>query len=294
MRDARRGRRRWAWARRPGRTRPRPPCRGHRGRRGRAAGADTAPHANSRRMTGNRGSSMARTNPAASQKAGVAPLVASGRVPSSGYASTAANPRAARSSQTASTSRRPWPSPRALGDRRDAGDDGRQRRDGQTRVEIADALGSRVRGQRAELAVRHRPVALGAGPWRSCRPRRGRGRAGATCAAPSPGRPVRPWVAVRTDSRPARHRRRGTGSRWSLPAARERVADRAGGAEIVEERVARTARRRWLPAGAIRRDAASRGGPPWSLGRRPPSSRTTGGRSPDPHTAGRARRSGHP
>ena len=37
-----------------------------------------ARHVSSRRMTGNRGSSTARTNPAVSQNAGVAPLVASG------------------------------------------------------------------------------------------------------------------------------------------------------------------------------------------------------------------------
>ncbi len=42
------------------------------------------PHASSRRMTGNRGSSTTRSNPAASQNAGVAALVASGRAAASG------------------------------------------------------------------------------------------------------------------------------------------------------------------------------------------------------------------
>ena len=45
---------------------------------------DRSGHASSRRMTGKRGSSTARMKPAASQNAGVAPLVASGRVPISG------------------------------------------------------------------------------------------------------------------------------------------------------------------------------------------------------------------
>ena len=106
----------------------RPPPRGHE-----AGGGGTAPrpapHANSRRMTGNRGSSMARTNPAASQKAGVAPLVASGRVPSSGYASTAANPRGARSVADGLDEPEAVALAATRGDRRDAGDDGRQRRD---------------------------------------------------------------------------------------------------------------------------------------------------------------------
>ena len=62
-------------------------------------------HASSRRMTGKRASSMARTNPTVSQNAGLAALVASGAAPTVGYVSTAVNPRASRSEQTTSTSR---------------------------------------------------------------------------------------------------------------------------------------------------------------------------------------------
>ena len=109
-------------------------------------------------MTGKRSSATARTNPTASQKAGVAALVASGRAPTSGYVSTAANPRAARSSQTASTSRSAEPCAARLGGRGDAGDDGRQRRVRQGRIEVAGPLRPRIGGQRPELAVRGRHV----------------------------------------------------------------------------------------------------------------------------------------
>ena len=62
-------------------------------------------------MTGNRSSAASTTNPRPSQNAGVAELVASGAAPTWGYDSTAANPRPARSSQTASMRRfaSPWP-----------------------------------------------------------------------------------------------------------------------------------------------------------------------------------------
>ena len=87
---------------------------------------------------------------------GVAALVASGRAPTSGYVSTAANPRPARSSQTASTSAPGEALAARLGGRRDAGDDRRQRRVGQRRVEVAGPLRPRVGGQRPELAVGRR------------------------------------------------------------------------------------------------------------------------------------------
>ena len=64
-------------------------------------------------MTGKRSSGAATAKPTDSQKPGVAALVASGRAPISGYVSTAANPRPPRSSQTASTSVRASPRPRA-------------------------------------------------------------------------------------------------------------------------------------------------------------------------------------
>ncbi len=70
-------------------------------------------YSRSRRMTGYRSSAAATTKPHPSQNCGVAALVSSmGRV-RSGYASTAANPRWASSSQTLRTSARAWPSPRA-------------------------------------------------------------------------------------------------------------------------------------------------------------------------------------
>ncbi len=54
------------------------------GETGRTALAGPAGHANSRRMTGNRASSIARANPIVSQNAGVAALVASGSAPTVG------------------------------------------------------------------------------------------------------------------------------------------------------------------------------------------------------------------
>ena len=56
---------------------------------------------------------MAVANPARTQNSTVAALVPSSRTPGSGYVSTAANPRPARSSQMAATSVPARPAPRA-------------------------------------------------------------------------------------------------------------------------------------------------------------------------------------
>ena len=74
----------------------------------------------------------------------------------------------------------------------------------------------------------------------------------------------------------------------------ERVGRRgSGGLEVGEERVRgcgwRRCRRRW----SARAGSASRGGRPWSLAPRPPSSRTIDGRTRGRRTAGRARRWRH-
>src|SRR4051812_24315629 len=63
--------------------------------------SDGSTQPSSRRTTGNRSSSTTTANPAATQNGGDAALVASGRAPRSGYASTAAKPRPSRSVQTA-------------------------------------------------------------------------------------------------------------------------------------------------------------------------------------------------
>src|SRR5262245_21380642 len=77
------------------------------------AAADGSTQASSRRTTGNRSSTTTTVNPTLTQHSGVAALVASGRAPSSGYASTAEKPRPARSPQTDAINVAAWPASRA-------------------------------------------------------------------------------------------------------------------------------------------------------------------------------------
>ena len=170
--------------------------------------------------------------------------------------------------------------------RRDAGDDGGKRGIGERRIEVARPsarAGTRSRARTARTPSRRRHPA---GPWRSCRRHRGRDRAtGASWARrgrpsggpaasvrrgsrPVPGRRPRPasgtgWWAVRsrTDWRPAPwpRDRRGTGSSASAAGCQPR---------------------------SRRRAPATTGAPPSTRDRRPPSSRTTDGRSRGRRTAG--------
>ena len=246
-------------------------------------------------MTGKRSSSTARREPGRLPERGRrgARRVGSARRPPgrSRPRRTRARPR---SSQTASTSAPAEPGRRA---RRavvamqvmTAGSGA----SGQLRVEVARPLRPRVGRQRPELAVGRGLVVARAGPWRSC-PK-----------TPSP-RPSS-WSlrgASASDGRPGARRRARTGCRPASsssssrngfgrgPAGGERVDGRARRLEVGEERVVGGRRRRGgRAAGAGSAAPARPGGPPSSRGRRPPSSRTSDGRSPGRRTAGCARRS---
>ena len=234
----------------------------------------------SRRITGKRSSAIARAKPTDSQNSGVAALVASGCAPIDGYVSTAVNPRPVRSSQTAATSARGVAGPAPLGRRRDAGDDRRQRRVGERRIEVARALRARVRGQRAELGVGRRDLVheqhLGVAP----------GDAQAASEqlqlprARRWGRPASRRDAGRTGCPAARHRRRRPASGTGSPGGRSRTdwppaVSPRGRRGTDWPGVAEPCRRPWRPTTARARTDA----PPSSRGRRPPSSRTIGGRS---------------
>ena len=178
-------------------------------------------------------------------------------------------------------------------DGRDAGDDGRQRRDRQARVEVADALGAWIGRQRPELAVGQGALAidedLRVAPDDPQTPakelelaRRGRRDGG---AGPGCGRErVDDGFVVRVEERVLVRGR---------PRAGEWVRGRLVRPEIVEERV-RGADRRGLRRGRLAAPSATRDEPPSTRVRRPPNSRRIGGRTPDRHTAERARTSGHP
>ena len=151
-------------------------------------------------MTGNRSSAIARVNPAASQKAGrrrarrVGPR-ADLRV---GLDRREATRREVVADGLDQAQRR---GPRRAPPRRgDAGDDGRQRRGRQPRIEVARLLCPRIGGQRTELAVRGRRRRRVRGPSRSCRRRRGRGRATAACAGRRARRPGALASSARTGS----------------------------------------------------------------------------------------------
>ncbi len=177
----------------------------------------------SRRATGKRSSSTAMRKPARTQKAGLAALVASGRAFASGYASTAAKPRAARSSQTAATSRSaspPWRASSVTATHVITAGSGAL---GRLRVQLAKPERPRIGGERPELAVgggtrlavrldlQHLRIAAEDGQAPAQEPE-----------LPGPGH---------------RHRRQG------LPARRERVV---GGRVVVEgERVGRGRSRGW-------------------------------------------------
>ena len=172
----------------------------------------------SRRTTGKRSSATATRKPARSQNATVAADVASARAPTSGYASTAAKPRPARSSQTRGDEARPEPAPAVLGRDRDAGDHRGERRLGQLRVEVARPEGPRVRRERAELDVRGRPLPvlgglvgheqhLGVAPEDAPGRDRGGRASGRRPGRPSGARPASGRTGCRPPRRP-RHRGR--------------------------------------------------------------------------------------
>ena len=110
-------------------------------------------YSRSRRITGYRSSAAATWKPHPSQNCGVAALVSSmGRV-RSGYASTAANPRWASSSQTLRTRARGVARTTDTARGRDAGDDPGWRRCRQLRVKLTDVPRPWVRRQGTELGV---------------------------------------------------------------------------------------------------------------------------------------------
>ncbi len=285
--DAARRRARVAGRARRGGRRP-----ARRRRRSRPAGSRAmpaaAPHASSRRMTGNRSSGAATTNPSASQNAGCggARRVLAGadlRVGLDRREPAAREVVAHRLDEVggqAATAR--------LGRRRDAGDHGRQRRRRGV-AGRAPGCGWRAGRPRVGRTARRRPrlvvveehlrVDAEDGEPAPEQPQLGRRvarrRRGAALGAGANGLNDRLLVVVGERVEGRALRRRG-----------ERVEGRLG--LVARERVGRPRWRRRCRRG--RRGARARtNARPSSRGRRSPSSRTTGGRTRDPRTAARAR-----
>ena len=260
----------------------------------RASGAGpAAPHAgqaSSRRMTGNRSSATARANPAAQPERrgrGARRVGPGGDLGIGLDRGEAAAPRGRRRPRRPAAGRARPPRAAAVVAMQvmTAGSGA----SGQRRVQVARALRPRVGGQRAELAVRRRDLVREAGPWRSCRRPSGRGRGaaslrGASASAAGGGGRRR---GERVRRRPAStSSRNGFAGRRSAGGANG-FGPRGGRVGAREERVGRGG-----PAGRgarARPPPATPAGPPSTRGRRPPSSRRCGGRSPGPRTAGCAR-----
>ena len=258
-------------------------------------GPSAPPHPSSRRMTGKRSSGAATTNPTVSQNAGR--RGARGVRPYPDLRIRFDRSEAARFEVVADgRDERPGePGTTGRGGRGDARDDGRERGIGQGRVQVAGPLGAGIRGQRPELAIGGRDV-VGQQHLR---------------IAPDDPKPAAQQPELG---------RRAAGHRRAFGAARrERVVGKrvvVVGQERVErsdpattaadrERVASQARRAargrrgtdWPATPAVSVPAApcaarsSRAGSPSSRDPRPPSSRTSGGRTRDRRTAAGARRS---
>ena len=190
----------------------------------------------------------------------------------SGYASTAAKPRAARSAQTSSTSAARGPAARRRGGG-DAGDDRGQRAVGQLRVQLAQALGPRVRRERPELRIGDRRSPSSSRPARS-EPKTPRPRSSRPSLRGTPdGRGRSRWVVGAKG-----FGRRGETSSPSISVERS-GAGRRGGVSRGRCGANGLSPSDGLVGGGARLGASSQERALASRGRRPPSSRRCGGRN---------------
>ena len=273
----------------PARTARRPRARGP----GRAARRDVAAQASSRRMTGKRSSATARTKPDRFPEPGgrrarrvrPRPDLRIGLDRGEAAARQVLADRGDEGVRQTGAA--------GLGRGGDAGDDRRERRVRQGRIEVARPLGAWVGGQRSELRVDLGHVVLeqdlGVAPGD---PEAAAEQLELARRLGPDGRPPDGWRRERVVDRAVVDLAGGQ-ERVGRTGGRERVGGGRGRLEIGEERVRRarlSARPR--PTPTRRRTApATTAVPPSTRGRRPPSSRTSDGRSRDRRRAGSGRTS---